>query len=170
MDRFGQPIGQGSGFIVTDDGIIITNFHVMEDAYSAQINFSGVIFEGVRLIAGLPEFDLALVKIDALGLPGLSFGDSDVVKDGESIVAIGNPLGLERTVSNGIISAVRVLENITMLQITAPVSLGSSGGPILNEYGQVIGVTTLATSWGAQNVNFAVPIKYIQSVIARVRQ
>jgi S1-C subfamily serine protease len=119
----------------------------------------------VKLIVGKPSLDIAILKIEAIGLPRIVMGDSDYVQEGEQVVAIGNPLGLERTISNGIISGVHSSNNIELIQMTTPVSRGSSGGPIINVYGQVIGITTLATEWGAQNLNFAIPINYIKAII-----
>ena len=163
-DCMNKEIGQGSGFIASENGIIVTNFHVIEGACSAEVNFDGKIFKEVELISGLSKLDIALLKIDASVLPELPLGNSDSVASGQAIVAIGNPLGLEHSVSNGIVSATRAIGKIELIQMTAPVSMGSSGGPVINEYGQAIGITTVAAIWGAQNVNFAVPINYIKLI------
>ncbi len=164
-DRLGKDIGLGSGFIISQDGIIVTNFHVMEGAYKATVKTTEQSFDNVKLIVGKPSLDIAILKIEAIGLPPIVMGDSNYVQEGEQVVAIGNPLGLERTISNGIISGVHSSNNIELIQMTTPVSRGSSGGPIINVYGQVIGITTLATEWGAQNLNFAIPINYIKAII-----
>ena len=136
-----ETISQGSGFVISHNGIIVTNFHVIEGAYFAQVNLDGVIYDNAELIKGMPEMDIAILKIDALQLPELPLGDSTEIVSGEAIVAIGNPLGLERSVSNGIVSATRTVGKIKLIQMTVPISTGSSGGPIINEYGQAIGIT-----------------------------
>jgi S1-C subfamily serine protease len=141
---------------------VVTNFHVVEGCHSAEIVVNNFIFDEVALVKTIPKFDIAILKIDGFGLPEISFGDSDLVRPGEVIVSIGNPLGLDRSVSEGVVSAIREENNIKIIQMTAPVSLGSSGGPIFNEYGQVVGITTLATTFGAQNLNFAIPINYLK--------
>jgi hypothetical protein len=163
-DRKDNPLGKASGFVISSDGLIVTNFHVVEKAFSAEVILNNIIFDEVYLVRVIPKFDIAILKINAFGLRELSFGDSDFLNTGEPVVAIGNPLGLDRSVSNGIISGIRNESNIKVIQMTAPVSAGSSGGPIFNERGEVIGITTLATIFGAQNLNFAIPINYLKSI------
>jgi S1-C subfamily serine protease len=155
----------GSGFIISQDGIILTNFHVLQGAYSAEVEFNNVVYDKCMFIKGDSRLDIALIKIDAKGLPALPIGDSDDIKWGEKIVVIGNPWGLERSVSDGVISGVRVKEDIQLIQMSAPVSFGSSGGPIINSYGEVIGITTLASFFTAQNLNFAIPINHLKQLI-----
>lgn len=164
-DKYGKEIGSGSGFILSKDGIIVTNAHVIASAYSAEIKIGDNVFQDVSLIKNLPNFDIAVLKIDAQGLIPLSIGDSEPLTTGEFIVVLGNPFGFESSVSSGIISAIRSGNNMKLIQMTAPVSSGSSGGPVLNEYGEVIGITTVA-SFFAQNLNFAVPINYLKKIIA----
>jgi S1-C subfamily serine protease len=164
-DKNGKDIGMGSGFIVSKDGIIITNFHVIESAYQAEVRIGKQVFKEVYLIKGIPKLDIAVLKIDASDLLPLAIGDSDNLLSGQFIVALGNPLGLEQSVSSGIISSIRSSGDIKLIQMTAPVSMGSSGGPLLNEYGEVIGITTLASFFMAQNLNFAVPINYLEEII-----
>ena len=164
-DKVNRDLGMGSGFIISEDGIILTNFHVLQGAHFAEVKFKDIIFENSMLIKGISYLDIALIKIEAKGLPVLPVGNSDNLETGEAIVAIGNPWGLERSVSNGLVSAVREKDNIKLIQMTAPVSLGSSGGPVINSYGEVVGITTLASFFGAQNLNFAIPINYLKRLI-----
>jgi hypothetical protein len=109
--------------------------------------------------------DLVVLEIESKGLKPLVLGNSDRVRPGETVVAIGNPLGLEHTVSNGLVSAVReVAPELTMLQISAPIAPGSSGGPLFNDRGEVIGVAT-GILVGGQNLNFGVPVNYLKPLL-----
>jgi len=159
-DKSGREIGAGSGFIISDDGFIVTSFHVLESAYRATVEIKEGEYREANFIKGVPGLDIAVLKIDAKNLPFLSIGDSESLVNGQSVVVLGNPAGFERSISEGIISAIRSKDNMKIIQMTAPVSLGSSGGPVINEYGEVVGITTLA-SFKAQNLNFAVPINYL---------
>ena len=110
--------------------------------------------------------DLAILKVAAYGIKPLSLGDSDAVRVGETVYVAGNPKGLEGTLSNGIISSLRDKDTKGRLQMTAPISPGSSGGPVLNRKGEVIGVSFM-TLQGGQNLNFAIPSKYLKKLITR---
>src|SRR5262249_47698196 len=111
------------------------------------------------------DHDLAVVRIDASGLPPLMLGDLQTVHPGDQMVAIGHPLGFEGTISNGLVSAVRhVNEALTILQITAPIAPGSSGGPLIDDQGRVIGVATSMIARG-QNLNFGVPVNYLRKAL-----
>lgn len=139
--------GLGSGFLITPDGVVATNAHVIEDRADARVRFIGGETAWVRDILWTdPVRDLALLKIDGHNLPTVRLGDSDAVQVGERVVAIGNPRGLQNTVSEGIISGVRAVPvgntEVRLLQTTAPISPGSSGGPLFNAIGEVIGITT----------------------------
>lgn len=166
-DKNGNEIGLGSGFIVSKDGIIVTNSHVIGAAHKCEIKVGDKVFPETFLIKNLPDIDMAILKIDAEGLSPLVIGDSDDLISGQFIVALGNPLGLEQSVSSGIISAIRSSRDLKLIQLTAPVSPGSSGGPVLNEFGEVVGIATIASFFMAQNVNFAVPINYLKKIIAK---
>lgn len=154
--------GLGTGFVVRPDGWIATNFHVIVSGGHLTVTMGDAReFDVVEVLATSPEHDLALVRVEAKGLAALSLGDSDAMRPGDPVVAIGNPLGLEDTVSNGLISAVRTFhESSEVLQISAPIAPGSSGGPIFNDRGEVIGVAT-AFVHGGQNLNFGVPARYL---------
>jgi tetratricopeptide (TPR) repeat protein len=159
FDKDNKPIGQGSGFFIDNKGRLITNHHVIEGAYSATIKTSagkeypvqGIVAKDteadiVKLVVNLPDADITFLNL-SVNMPS----------EGEDIVVIGNPLGLESTVSTGIVSAVRDIPAFgKIIQITAPISPGSSGSPVINNKGEVIGIATLVITKG-QNLNFAVP-------------
>jgi serine protease Do len=158
----------GSGFVVKKDGWIATNLHVIAEARELSVTFAGGgEFPVVEVIAVDMDHDLALIKIDKSALPELVVGDSDRVKAGDRIVAIGHPLGLEDTVSNGLVSAIRnVSPSLTLLQISAPIAPGSSGGPLIDEEGRVIGIAT-AVSREGQNLAFGVPTRYLAELMGK---
>jgi S1-C subfamily serine protease len=161
-DAAGNVRGLGSGFVVRSDGVIVTNSHVIADADAAVVLLADgqrAAVEGV--IAGDPERDFAVVKIRAHNLPTAALGNSARVEIGERVVAIGNPKGQLGTVSEGIVSQIRSSAELTVIQHTAPISQGSSGGPLVNEHGEVIGVNTAVLAEG-QNLNFALPIDYVR--------
>jgi S1-C subfamily serine protease len=161
----GEQIGLGSGFVITRKGGIITNYHVVESAFSVTIGLSnGKSYNNVSYITGDSSIDIVVLNIDAKDeiLTPLIIGDSDNLQVGEQVLAIGNPYGWRNTLSDGLISGIREIEGLKLLQITAPISPGSSGGALFNMKGEVIGITTIASLWGAQNLNFAVPINSLK--------
>ncbi len=164
-DKNGNPLAEGSGFVVDANGLIATNLHVIKGAYSASVTLAnGDTYDSVLVADADSRKDLALLQIKAVDLKFLRFGDSDSVQVGQHVVAVGNPEMLANSVSDGIVSAVRQLEGMRLLQITVPISHGSSGGPLLNDGGEVIGVTKATYSEG-QNLNFAVPANYLKPMI-----
>ena len=166
-DKFGRELGLGSGFIVSQDGFIVTNYHVLASAYQVEVNIGNTVLSDVRLVKAVPQKDIAILKVKAQGLSPLVIGDSDELISGQIVVSLGSPLGLEYSVSSGIVSAIRSGKDMKLIQMTAPISLGSSGGPVFNEYGEVVGITTIGSFFFAQNVNFAVPINYLESIISQ---
>jgi S1-C subfamily serine protease len=162
-DANGQPISLGSGFFVGYD-IVATNAHVIEGARSGLAKrISQTATMRVLDIAGIDAArDIALLRVEGQG-PALALTDSASV--GETVYAIGNPEGLEGTFSQGIVSGIRAVGDYRFLQITAPISPGSSGGPVLNERGEAIGVAT-ATYRGGQNLNFALPAEYVRELLS----
>jgi serine protease Do len=164
--------GQGSGFITAKDGYIVTNFHVVDGDLEATVTlyiksrngFDLKTVPKVKVIAQNPQVDLALLKMDppkGVVLKHIFIGESRKVKVGEKVFAIGTPIGLERTVSSGIISVTnRVFAGFTHFQMTTPINPGNSGGPLFNLRGEVVGVNS-AGYLGAQGLNFAIPSKYI---------
>jgi serine protease Do len=162
-----RPGGLGTGFVVRKDGWIATNYHVVAGARALTVATPDRHEYPVIDILGLDEaHDLALLRIEAADLGALTLGDSGAVRAGDGVVAIGHPLGLEDTVSNGLVSAVRVVDpSLTVLQISAPIAPGSSGGPLFNDRGEVIGVATAFSTKG-QNLNFGVPVRYLQDLLS----
>ena len=164
----------GSGFVIDADGIIVTNYHVIEGATSARIEIGKQVFvdDKIMVLAAEEKWDLAILKVEAEGLEALPLGEGiDFVGLGEEVIALGNPEGMKGTVSNGIVSTVSrdIGLGVDLIQTTAPISKGSSGGPLLNMYGEVIGVTSLTLSSG-QNLNFAIPSDLIRTIMDRTHQ
>jgi len=157
----------GTGFVIDANGTIATNLHVVVGAAEIQVRtLDGTILTVPRVLALDADHDLALLDVDPrTPLPALVLGDSDKVAAGDPVIAIGNPLGvLDYTVSDGLISSVRAVSaELTLLQISAPISQGSSGGPLFNAFGEVIGVATAIFNEG-QNLNFGVPSNYIRAL------
>ncbi len=168
----GQDTALGSGFLISADGEIVTNYHVIKDAHSAIVKLSnGAFFPVEGILATDVDKDLAVIKVNGRNLPSLTLGNMDNVHVGDHIVAIGSPLGLEGTVSDGIVSALRDAGGRKWIQTTAPVSHGNSGGPLLDLNDQVVGVVT----WGVnlelgQNLNFAAPCSEVQALLAHAHQ
>ncbi|HUT73633.1 MAG TPA: trypsin-like peptidase domain-containing protein [Armatimonadota bacterium] len=159
----GEQTTQGSGVIVAPDGMVVTACHVIAGAAAARVTLPiGAYFEVEGLLARDTEADFAVLKVEGKDLPTAPLGDSDQVRQGDGVLTLGAPLGLEQTASEGMVSAVREApEGGRRLQITAPISPGSSGGPVMNLRGEVIGVATFHMTEG-QNLNFAVPINDVK--------
>jgi len=164
-----SPNSLGTGFVVRKDGWIATNLHVIAGVRELIVATPDRReFPVIDVLAVDAARDLALVRIDAKEMGTLVLGDSDLVHAGDSVVAIGHPLGLEDTVSNGLVSAVRVIDPaLTVLQISAPIAPGSSGGPLFSDKGEVIGVATAYSTEG-QNLNFGVPARYLKALLEDV--
>jgi S1-C subfamily serine protease len=161
----GKTTNQGSGFFIDSTGRLVTNYHVIEDASSAIVKTSdGGFYKVEGTVAVDKKHDLAILKVVGANFAYVSLGDSDAATIGEKVYAVGSPLGLEATVSDGIVSSIREVDQVRLIQTGAPLSHGSSGGPLLNVHGQVIGVTTLQIE-GGQNLNFAVPSNLIRPLL-----
>ncbi len=158
-DKSGNSFGFGSGFFIDSSGTAVTNYHVIKDAKSASIKTTdGKVYKVLGIYSTDSVNDLAILQIDGSGFPYLETADSDLVKTGATVYAIGNPEGLESTISQGLISYTnRVVNGVSYLQTTAAISHGSSGGALIDTYGKVVGVTSAFFSEG-QNLNLAVPI------------
>ncbi|MGD0650296.1 MAG: trypsin-like peptidase domain-containing protein [Verrucomicrobiia bacterium] len=169
-DTTGKEVATGTGFLVSSDGKLITNHHVIEGAASAVAKAeNGGLFPIEGVLADDPKNDLVLLKLTGKDLPFLTLGNSEKIEVGTRIAVIGSPLGLEGTLSEGIVSAVREGENKErMLQITAAISHGSSGSPVLDAKGEVIGVATALLREG-QSLNFAIPVDAAQYLLAKGR-
>jgi len=164
-DSSGREIKTGSGFIVSSDGQIVTNYHVISGGHSAKAKLgSGAFFEVEGALAVSRDDDLAILKVAGTQLPALPLGDSDALTLGEHVVSIGSPLGLSGSVSDGIVSGLREEAGARIIQTTAPASPGNSGGPLLNMSGQAIGVIAFKLR-GGENLNFAVPIKAVRRLL-----
>ena len=168
-DNNGKTLGIGSGFFVKPN-LIATNYHVIEGAAKGTAKLVGKYttykIEGVT--ATDKTNDLALLKVTSYGIKPLSLGNSDIVKIGATVYVAGNPKGLEGTFSDGIISSRRDKYTKERLQMTAPISPGSSGGPVLNKKGEVIGVSVAVhRALDAQNLNFAIPSKYLKKLLVQ---
>jgi S1-C subfamily serine protease len=162
--------GGGTGFVIDADGTIGTNYHVIERAANVSVKLmDGTVLDEVEILITDEEKDLALIKVKPKApLPTVWLGDSDKITVGERAVSIGNPLGLDHTLTDGLVSARRVIQGRKMIQMSVPVSPGNSGGPLFNSRGEVIGVSTAIYSGGsplAQNLNLAMPINDLKALI-----
>ncbi|MDR0466205.1 MAG: Do family serine endopeptidase, partial [Deltaproteobacteria bacterium] len=167
----------GSGFIISEDGYLVTNYHVVADADVIRINFQGSSPKNESVVAKLigsdEETDLALLKVDVKDkLPFLKFGDSDALQVGAWVLAIGNPFGLDHTVTAGILSAKG--RNIhsgpfdNFLQTDASINPGNSGGPLINMQGEVVGINTAIIASG-QGIGFAIPSGMASKIVAQIK-
>ena len=147
--------------------MLVTNLHVIQGATDVTVTLAnGDVYDDVAVVDVDERRDLVLLKIKAFGLVPATLGDSDAMQAGESVVLVGSPEGLDLTVSEGVISALRDSGNgYQLLQTSAPASPGSSGGGMFNEYGELVGIVTSQFLEG-QNLNFAVPINYVRGILA----
>ena len=164
-DAAGQVTGTGSAFVVEENGKLVTNYHVIQDVYSARVKFpNGKTYSVENVLAYDVKRDVAVLSISAQGLPTLPLGDSSTLVSGQTVYTIGSPQGLDNTIANGIVSATnRVVDGQEYIQTTAPISPGSSGGALLDGYGRCVGITTGTLS--GQNLNFAVPINDVKEYL-----
>jgi serine protease Do len=164
----------GSGFIISGDGYILTNYHVVAGADEIKVKLSDSREFKAVLKGGDEKLDLALIKIDAKGnLPAAPLGDSDVLEVGEPVMAIGNPFGLAQTVTAGIVSAKgRVIGSgpyDDFIQTDASINPGNSGGPLFNSKGEVVGINTAIVA-GGQGIGFAIPINMAKEIIPQLKE
>jgi WD40 repeat protein len=166
-----RDIAQGSGVLISSDGKIVTNFHVVEGKrVMLARRHDGSFLTITGVLAADKANDLVILKADGRNLPFVPLGDSDAVKVGEAICVIGSPMLLEGTVTTGIISAIRELKDgRKLLQISAPISKGSSGSPVFNRKGEVIGIASFQLAEG-QNLNFAVSVNMLKELLRRVKE
>jgi S1-C subfamily serine protease len=171
-NRAGTTVSQGSGFILSPDGLAGSNYHVIKGSVQAMAECcNGRVFE-IRSIEGVDlDKDLVVFQLYERGstdkprdLPFVTLGSSKDLTVGDKVIAIGSPQGLENTISDGILSAVREYKSVRYLQITAPISPGSSGGPVLSESGKMVGIATFQFEKG-QNLNFAVDAEHVRPLI-----
>ncbi len=169
-----QQQGQGSGFITRSDGVILTNAHVVEGTAEVTVTLpDGRSFNG-KVLGADPLTDIAVVRVVAQKLPVAPLGDSGKVRPGEWAIAIGNPLGLDNTVTAGIISAIQRTnaigegQRVPYIQTDAAVNPGNSGGPLINDRGQVIGVNTAIRQAPGAGLSFAIPVNLARQIAAQI--
>jgi serine protease Do len=168
--------GLGSGFVSSADGYIVTNNHVVEGATEVQVKLADGRELAAKVVGRDPKTDLALLKVDAMNLPHIPFGDSAGLQVGEPLMAIGNPFGLELTVTTGIVSATgRVIgagPYDDFIQTDASINPGNSGGPLVNATGQVVGINTaiFSRSGGSDGIGFAIPVNLAKAVITQLAE
>ena len=175
-DTSGDSTGTGSGTIVTKDGKILTNNHVITDSAKITVTLADGRELPATSLGGDPGLDLAIIKVNANNLPTATLGDSDALEVGQIAIAIGNPYGFERTVSVGVVSALRrkipgggfALSNL--IQTDAEIYPGNSGGPLLNSRGEVIGINTAVVAGRAGGVGFAIPINTARDIMNAVER
>ena len=178
-----QGTATGSGFVINSDGTILTNYHVVENAVKVTVSFEHGKTVEAKVVGKDPSNDLAVLRIPTEGLTMhvLTLGDSSKAEVGDPVLAIGNPFGLDRTLTTGVISALQreitapngfTIDNV--LQTDAPINPGNSGGPLLNEAGEVIGINsqieTGGTSDGSVGIGFAVPINTAKSELSQLEK
>ncbi len=180
---FGQSVesaSAGSGFIITTDGYIVTNYHVISGASSVKVTlYSGDTYDAT-LVGGDEDYDIAVLKINAADLPAVTLGDSSAVNVGDSVAAIGNPLGeLTFSMSEGIVSSNNRAINVdgtpfNMIQVDASINPGNSGGPLMNSYGEVVGIVSAKYSSYAnttvEGLGFAIPINDVSAMIKDIME
>ncbi len=166
-DASGQPLGLGSGFVVAS-GQVVTNAHVIVGASQLLVRPIGASQTlAVSALLQVDEgADLALLRVDGLASPVLPLASGDAPSVGDTVYAVGSPLGLDGTFSQGIVSGYRTVGDLSLMQLTAPISPGSSGGPVLDATGRVIGVA-IGTFAEGQNLNFAVPVTSLSAFLQR---
>jgi serine protease Do len=172
-----RPVrASGSGFVLSPDGYIVTNNHVVEDATEIQVKLADGRELAAKVVGRDPKTDLALLKVEATGLPVIPLGDSAALQVGEPVMAIGNPFGLEQTVTTGIVSATgRVIGSgpyDNFIQTDASINPGNSGGPLINGRGEVVGINTaiFSQSGGSVGIGFAVPSSLAKAVISQLAE
>ena len=175
MVEVGNKMSLGTGVIFTEDGYILTNYHVVEGGSDCYIALDTGKSYQASYVAGDPVSDLAVLKVDGRGLPAAEFGESDLLTVGDKVYAIGNPLGYELwgTMTDGIVSAVdRDVQvdgrTMTLIQTNAALNSGNSGGPLINEYGQVVGLNVIKMSssyFSIEGLGFAIPSATMDRVV-----
>jgi regulator of sirC expression with transglutaminase-like and TPR domain len=165
--RDGKRQGLGTGFVVGADGLIATNLHVLGEARPITVQLAdGKRHEVTAVHASDRAVDLALIKIDARNLPALELGDSDRLKQGQAVIALGNPQGLENSVVSGVVSAKRDVEGRPMIQVAMPIERGNSGGPLVDLQGRVQAILTMK-SQVTPNLGFAMPINALKPLLKK---
>lgn len=175
-----QTAGAGSGFILTPDGYIVTNYHVVGDADTVKVTLYNGDSYDAQYIGGDEDYDIAVIKIEATDLPNVTLGNSDSLNVGDHVLAIGNPLGeLTFSMSEGIASSVNRAIDVdgtpfNMIQVDASINPGNSGGPLMNLYGEVVGIVSAKystySSTTVEGLGFAIPIDDVKSIITDIME
>ena len=171
-EKDGVLLGQGSGAVVSEDGLVISALHVIQGADHVVVKLqSSDIYDNVSIVAVDPRRDIVILRIPGFDLPTIPLGNSNEVKVGEPVVLISNPQGLEQSIAEGVVSAVRSVEKLggRIIQTSIPASPGSSGGPILNTRGEIIAVLSFKLLAG-ENLNFGIPINYVRGILGTAQQ
>ena len=167
-DEDGTENSQASGIVLSRDGLIVTNLHTLESACEVLVHTGGQAKESVvtGVTFGEDGHDLVILHVQGLRLTPATLGNSTTLSIGDKVVAIGNPMGLENSVSEGIVSGKRHLNGEELIQTTVPISPGSSGGGLYDSLGRLVGITT-STLRESQNLNFAIPVEQVQELLAK---
>jgi serine protease Do len=169
-----QELGSGSGIIYSEDGYIITNYHVIENATSVMVTLSDGTEYDARIIGSDASSDLAVLKVEAENLPEAELGDSSALQIGELVVAIGNPLGYENTVTDGIVSGLNrqltdYIDSATLIQTNATINSGNSGGALANSKGKVVGINSAKlVASNAEGMGFALSINEVRPIVEEI--
>ncbi|HXO20483.1 MAG TPA: Do family serine endopeptidase [Thermoanaerobaculia bacterium] len=165
----------GSGFVISSDGLVVTNYHVIEGASTVKVHLGDRDYTA-QVKGTDPATDIALLKIDAgHQLRYLELGDSDAIRVGDWVMVVGNPLNLDKTVTTGVVSAkgralgISDISFENFIQTDAAINFGNSGGPLINLQGQVVAIAT-AINWGAENIGFAVPVNTLKDILPQLRE
>ncbi len=165
--RDGKQEGLGTGFVVAEDGLIATNYHVIGEGRPISVQFAdGTKRDVIEIRASDRQLDLAVVKIDQKGLKPLELGDATKAEDGQSVVAMGNPRGLKHSVVEGVVSGKREIDGRSMLQLAMPIEQGNSGGPLIDRNGKVLGIITLK-SLVTDNLGFAISVNSLKPLLEK---
>jgi serine protease Do len=171
-----ERMSLGSGFIVSADGHVVTNFHVVQNAAAILVRLADQSEHRAKLVGSDPRTDIALLKIEAKNLRTIPFGDSNKLEVGEPVMAIGNPFGLDQTVTTGIVSAKERFIGAgpydDFIQIDASINPGNSGGPLIDARGALVGINTAIFSQGGgwNGIGFAIPVNLAKDVLAQLRE
>ena len=172
----GQRVSAGSGFIISSDGYILTNNHVVEGADSVTVRLADRREMDAKVVGTDPQTDIALLKIDATGLPTVKLGDSTKLKPGQWVVAVGSPFGMDHSVTHGIVSALgrgydRSQQYVPFIQTDVPINPGNSGGPLFNLAGEVVGINSqiFSNTGGYMGMSFAIPIRVAMNTVDQLK-
>ena len=167
-DRSGDETGIGTGFVIDADGLIATNLHVINEGRPFSITlWPDRLLQVIAVEASEPGSDLAIVRVatDGTPLPALVLADKNTIQQGATVLAFGNPLGLQHSVVQGVLSALREIDGVEMLQLAMPIEFGNSGGPLVDRAGLVHGVVNMKSAVD-ENLGFAIPVAKVRELLA----